>query len=41
MHPNDISAQPDAIRKLRSGDIDPMQWLVADAARTFATEDAA
>ena len=26
---------------LRSGDIDPMQWLVADAAHTVATEDAA
>ena len=26
---------------LRSGDIDPMQWLVADAARSVATEDAA
>lgn len=26
---------------LRNGDIDPMQWLVADAARSVATEDAA
>ena len=26
---------------LRNGEIDPMQWLVADAARSVVTEDAA